>query len=72
MAVKQYYKDIDQYDLDKKAREKEIMDRLVARYNEAEGEKAEELRKRAEKYLKSIEDGQVLNRKVLNTLEERT
>lgn len=48
------------------------MDRLIARYNEAEGEKAEELTKRAEKQIKSIEDGQILNRKTIEKLEERT
>ena len=48
------------------------MDRLIARYNEAEGEKAEELRLRAEKHMKTIEEGQILNRKALDKLEERT
>ena len=45
--VKQYYREVEQFDLDKKEREKLIMDRLAAYYNAASGQKAEEIRKRA-------------------------
>ena len=69
--VKRYYKEIEQYALDKKEREKEIMDRLVAYYNAASGAKADELRKRAEAIIASIEEGQVKNRQVLEKLEQR-
>jgi len=43
--------------LDKKEKEKVLTDRLVAYYNAASGAKAEEMRKRAELMIKSIEDG---------------
>ena len=61
LAVKQYYKELEQFAMDKKEKEKAIMDRLVAYYNAASGAKAEELRKRAEEIVRSIEEGQVLN-----------
>ena len=69
--MKQYYRDIEQYDKDKKEKEKVIMDRLAAYYNAASGQKAEENRKRAEAMMKSIEEGQVLNQDILQKLERR-
>lgn len=69
--VKQYYRDIDKFDKDKKAKAQAIMDKLVAYYNAASGAKGEEMRKRAEAIQKSLDEGQVLNRKVLQDLEER-
>lgn len=69
--VKQYYRDIEQYDKDKKEKEKVIMDRLAAYYNAASGQKAEEMRKRAEAIMKSVEEGQVLNQNILEKLERR-
>lgn len=38
------------------------MDRLVEYYNAASGAKAEEDRKRAEEVIRSIDEGQVLNK----------
>lgn len=55
--VKKYYKDIEKFALDKKDKEAAIMERLVAYYNAASGAKAEEMRKRAEAMIKSIEEG---------------
>lgn len=71
VGVKQYYKDVEKFDLDKKEKEKATADKLAAYYNAASGAKAEEERKRAEAVLKSIEDGQVLNRELLDKMDQR-
>ena len=70
-GVKKYYREVEQFDLDKKAREKAIADRLAAYYNAASGAKADEDRKRIEAAAKAIEDGQTLNRELLEKLDER-
>lgn len=46
------------------------MDRLYAYYNAASGQRAEEIRKRIEAMIKSIEEGQVKNQDILHKLDE--
>ena len=71
LEVKQYYRDIAKFDQDKKDKEKAIMDRLAAYYNAASGQKAEEMRKRFEAMMRSIEEGQILNQEVVKKLDQR-
>lgn len=49
-----------------------IMDRLTEYYNAASGEKAEEIRKRTEAMLLSIQQGQQLNYDLLEKLDQRS
>lgn len=70
-GVRRYYKEVEQFDLDKKEREKAIADRLAAYYNAASGAKADEDRKRIEAALKALEDGQTMNQDLLQKLDER-